>query len=909
MAYTEERKIWLDKNGKVLVDKDGKPFYTISCCCGSTCCWQLYEASCVNSDGIPAYGTAEEAPGPRHWTTPRLYMYTCTADCEGSSVFGMDWRGNEGTWRLENPGTAYYALKRTDIPVCSILHVDEQGNSSWEVPCSRPAAFVPAPDIPCSCEILDWGYRERRLPYIEYVCAICHVSTMYSKDGGPKSTCIGSSKLPIWEVPEGLLCSNTSEPEAVWYSIRPEGRLAYYYMNYGHAPLLDKVMVYGGDLTDYNGKSEFFQTNANALAWLWPYELQLNATNLTADKYNGLDGVESDLYLELIRYPFNTNLMLGSGVMWASNLSVFSAGTRLTDYTWHTEFVGTIASSQLVTSCVATCFTMELRALRFGCSFASDQWGSLIISAGEGDATLHWVREATGADCVNSDTPTAVGVVNPHEQVVLDGSPEWYYRTYFTTEFPLAGVNEQNRLYAEGKGSREEGLVKPDNMKWSFQAQAMKCPQYNFLLYAQGQSCCFNDPPHLENFGIAPEASEEKNKQEEAETTTDNEQGEGNKDTGAEGPCCVPYYHKERVFARGERNPQGLLWDSNVVIHELMDYTSLMHEAEESVDENGNEVQGKPFRVFNQGKDGHLYYVSRLTIHNYPSWKTKNLCVDSLNANLYDVPKVDFSYDAQLCVDSSVILKYKPPTYSTAECAYPKTNLKLDDAFLEHEYRGDESLMGYWRIGRDKRSRQLRFVPRGTKYQRNVLPVGQFCRAAYGKNCTSSLVSVYKDINTKVSTYTINTNGETTNKTYCEFDIADWWKSGSGCPNYNINAVVSLKLEVHENRPTGNDVSTKNETTDLLGAHWDVVRNRFMWDGKVLDPYIFPMNENLSFRENMFSVYPVTSTTTNHLMGTELVTTFVTSYLDGGVYFYQKPTSEYCCPEPEPSDNDNDGDI
>lgn len=171
-------------------------------------------------------------------------------------------------------------------------------------------------------------------------------------------------------------------------------------------------------------------------------------------------------------------------------------------------------------------------------------------------------------------------------------------------------------------------------------------------------------------------------------------------------------------------------------------------------------------------------------------------------------------------------------------------------------------------------------------------------------------MSVYKDINTKVSTYTINTNGETTNKTYCEFDIADWWKSGSGCPNYNINAVVSLKLEVHENRPTVSSVRTKNETTDLLGGYQDVVRNRFMWDGKVLDPYIFSMNENLSFRENMFSVYPVTSTTTHHWQGKELVTTYVTSYLDGGVYFYQKPTSEYCCPEPEPSDNnDNDGDI
>ena len=334
-----------------------------------------------------------------------------------------------------------------------------------------------------------------------------------------------------------------------------------------------------------------------------------------------------------------------------------------------------------------------------------------------------------------------------------------------------------------------------------------------------------------------------------------------------------------------------------------------MHEAEESVDENGNEVQGKPFRVFNQGKDGHLYYVSRLTINNYPSWKTKNLCVDSLNANLYDVPKVDFSYDAQLCVDGYVLSsKYKPPTYSTAECAYPKTNLKLDDAFLEHKYRGDESLMGYWRFNIDD-LRRLRFVPRGTKYQLNVSPVGQFCSVAYGKNCTSSLVSVYKDINTKVSTYTINTNGETASKTYCEFDIADWWKSGSGCPNYNINAVVSLKLEVHENRPTGNDVSTKNKTTDLLDAHRDVVRTRFMWDGKVLDPYIFPMNENLSFRENMFSVYPVTSTTTNHWQGMELVTTFVTSYLDGGVYFYQKPTNGYCCPEPKPSDNDSDGDI
>ena len=903
MAYTEERKIWLDKDGKVLVDKDGKPFYTISCCCGSTCCWQLYEASCVDANGVPGWtGGSNNAAAtePRHWTTPQLANYTCTTDCAGTLVFegalGHNAGDREGRWVLFEPGTAYYGLKRSDIPVCSILHVDEQGNSSWEVPCSRPVAFVPPPDIPCSCELLDWGEVNVRLPYVEYINMVFAVSTMYNKEGGNLSTCIGSSLFSVWDMPAGLPCSNTYKPGAVWYDVRKRTQLSYSYMNCMPVPLLDKAAVYHGpSCSTVDAYSSNFYLKGDVKEWLMPYFKQFHTSRLHANAYNGLDGVETSFGYgrAAFGFPFNTAYMFTENdhnKMWASNLSVFTLG-KLPDDTWGSWCVGSIVESQLSADYVATCYATS----HWSCVFDRDQWGSLIVSAGAGNATLHWVREAVGADCAYPDTPTVTGAIKPGEQVVLDGSPTWLYRTYFTTELPLDDINDWNRhciARTDFDYPVEDLTIPPDRVRFSFNAQAMKCPQYNFLLCVQGQNCCFNDPPNLELFGLAPETDEAKDTKDETGKGDSQGQGTGSEQVGETGPCCAPYYHKEYVIRGEERKPAGFIWAG--------DSTYLMHEAEESVDENGNTVQGKPFRVFNSSKDGHLYYIRRLSIDNYPRWKTDNLCINSLNANLYDVPKVDFSYDAQLCVNSYVFDYPAPPLeIESSGCYYPETNLRLDDRFLEHKYTDDGfGVLGHWQIDRIG-SRSFVFLPRSSSFakrQADIMPVVQLCESAYGQECTTSLVSVFKAINTKVSTYQNNVNGEVRNETYCEFDISDWWKNGKGCPNYSIGAVRSLKLEKHEYRPTAHYVHTQNDEK-ILGGVYSAVKSHFMWEGRVLDPYVFPDNEGKTmYHGNSFSAYPVTSRSHS--------TTFVTSLLDGGVYFYQKP--DICCP---PDNNDNDGDI
>lgn len=874
MAYTEERKIWLDKNGKVLVDKDGKPFYTISCCCGSTCCWQLYEASCVDAEGRPGWINGvynSNAAEPRHWTTPQLVNYTCTTDCAGKALFDLEWNigDKEGAWILQGPGRAYCLLKRTDIPVCSVLHVDEQGNSSWEVPCSRPAAFVPPPDIPCSCESLSWGYISRGLPYAKYINMVFVVSTMYRENvDNLYATCIGSSLFSVWDLPPGLPCSDTHEQGAVWYNVGFRAGFAYSYMNYMPSPLLDRVAVYQGpSCTDSAALSpDFYRTNAAAKEWLAPYLNQLRTSTLVAVRYNGLDGVESylDPASSVYRFPFNTDYMFAKN-KWVSNLSVFTLG-KLPDDTWGTWCVGSVVESQLYTEYIATCRVISGSDVRGGwsCFFDKDQWGALIVSAGSGNATLHWVREAVGADCAYPDTPTATGVIKPGEQVILDGSPLWFYRTYLTTELPLDDINNWNRHCIARTNYNSKDTINPDEVRFSFHAQALKCAQYNFLLCVQGQNCCFNDPPNMENFGLAP--------------------------YGGTGSCCAPYYHKEYVIQRGERRPAEFLWRD---LSYNRDETSLMHEAEESVDENGNSIQGQPFREFDHRKDGHLYYISRLTIDNYPRWKTGNLCTNSLNANLYDVPKVDFSYDAQLCIDRHIIqYNYPASCFKSPECAWPKTNLKLIDSFLDHKYTGDGyGVPGVWY------SDPLYFYPEPyslAKRQSDISPIGQLCSDAYGQECTTSLVSVFKAINTKVSTYKFNANGEVRNTTYCEFDLSDWWRNGKGCPNYIISGVVSLELEHHVySSGTHHEFKYTSET-----RLWDVAfSSTFMWEGRFPDYADFPGYGGTDFAANSFPAYPVTNMPNKN-------TTYVTSLLGGGVYFYQEPN--ICCTS---DNNDSDGDI
>ena len=79
---------------------------------------------------------------------------------------------------------------------------------------------------------------------------------------------------------------------------------------------------------------------------------------------------------------------------------------------------------------------------------------------------------------------------------------------------------------------------------------------------------------------------------------------------------------------------------------------------------------------------------------------------------------------------------------------------------------------------------------------------------------------------------------------------------------------------------------------------WDVAfSSTFMWEGRFPDYADFPGYGGTDFAANSFPAYPVTNMPNQN-------TTYVTSLLGGGVYFYQKPN--ICCTS---DNNDNDGDI
>lgn len=62
----DNRKLWYDKNSRLLVDSDKNPYYTTECCCLGVC-WQRYEASCMDDDGNPIYGSSGTGDTDNMW--------------------------------------------------------------------------------------------------------------------------------------------------------------------------------------------------------------------------------------------------------------------------------------------------------------------------------------------------------------------------------------------------------------------------------------------------------------------------------------------------------------------------------------------------------------------------------------------------------------------------------------------------------------------------------------------------------------------------------------------------------------------------------------------------------------------------------------------------------------------------
>ena len=158
------RKIWLNSEGKVLVNSEGRPYYTEECCCTSArlFCWVRYEASCIDAGGSPVYGQGGTGNSDtEQWTRPVKAGWSCAEEWPTSL-------GIVSEWMLRTPGTAYIWLNA--------------GSDCDPEACSSATAAPPPIGIPCSCSPI-WGNVAFELPYYEYGVTMIGATPVWQVNG------------------------------------------------------------------------------------------------------------------------------------------------------------------------------------------------------------------------------------------------------------------------------------------------------------------------------------------------------------------------------------------------------------------------------------------------------------------------------------------------------------------------------------------------------------------------------------------------------------------------------------------------------------------------------------------------------------------------------------------------------
>lgn len=100
-------RVWLDKDGRVLVSPEGNVYLSEECCCKSrpTVCWQLYFATATTSEGVSS----------RFWAEPVMRDYTCLV--EGAEPpGGTDW------WWWYGAGATKWVSFSGKCSECSVPH-------------------------------------------------------------------------------------------------------------------------------------------------------------------------------------------------------------------------------------------------------------------------------------------------------------------------------------------------------------------------------------------------------------------------------------------------------------------------------------------------------------------------------------------------------------------------------------------------------------------------------------------------------------------------------------------------------------------------------------------------------------------------------------------------------------------
>lgn len=656
------KKIWLDSNGKVLVNSNNDPYYSEECCCKEDC-WQRYVASCVMENGW------------RQWTTPVLAGISCGRSAPN---------GRPDQWVRTHDGAEIWRNRR--------------------VACDKDACFRPwpvsPPQFPCPCDpICEQGftYAEYMGPEISFPIADGYFwgsnnvllwhgvvflpqLSYYRSKYAPSATWVtinydrflarGTGWTPsrfvntdfvhttLSAVRDELMCCAANTPACpvgeatpwmedryVWtkLNVSPGDELPHargYVKRWakGH-PTEDCKTVEGQSGTrpvlvpaeeQYAGYDE---GNIPSVYFLGTMPCRgstpTRATYTYYDEstgeyetYCGLTGVTAaDEEMSLIlgwAYPVDRDKTYRYVVNQQDRIRYRADYTYDPDHDMHVVTWTPDGICSVRQDYVAMTGAQEVCAHMFG----SQQWGSLNVSATiQQGATLHALRIPWGGVCDRDQLPTQWRTFASMSEETLPGSPLWEYKFFMLLDPSVV------------PGLLRWAMWKTDTKpRWGYDARAEAaidfCPKYYILFVTEAWWACEKEDPFPLPFG-APGG--EMLKQPES---------------------CMPVAYTTTLVQFDEEYPEpyfavgtypqgpGETWDGK--------RTYWLHENEEDVDENDAPSEIPVLRRMDEHKDAYGYMAIRLDIHNFPRWCDTFKCAYAVGGSEYDVPMIDFSDPAWL---------------------------------------------------------------------------------------------------------------------------------------------------------------------------------------------------------------------------------------------------------------------
>lgn len=665
--------IWLDEQGRVLVNEDGHPYYTDECCCytGPEHCYMLYVDTCIDSAGNPVYG--EGATGNEweaHWDEPVCYRQICgTPPSDAEKPWDV--------WHMISPGTAtmYQVMTWTpslpdDPPsgelTCFTSYREGQiylkycALSSEGEPIAVCDTRVGVPAFPCSCLSI-WG-SDVVVDPPHYVYDIQLAKWTFLNEGQP----VGSAFTEVWQNGGFPPVSEYPATFDSWtVDISPEYRshCTCYIANYQAGPL-------GGP--DLPGDTSW---QSSQVMTKWYTVGSYSVLNVPFEGW-----FVSHKYRSGWDEPYVPLAFGGSSYVWMSNNTVYMPEVVLDGYHLSGRWLPTISAKAvgnyktMVSSVYSTCFQPYAPQ-----QFAHDEWGFITAvfsaSTDNNDVRMHVVREARGALVTRAGIPcTDVHIGNNPAGQRLEGSPHYYFRPYILTEFDLEDYNSQCYGHAAYKKDPDTGdpIPEPEPLIRNIQFSGMFCPAYAHLFVTEEWYGCDN----THRARPFPFAS--------------NSQGT----IGPELAPCQSLIIRTVVTTNPARYPYPDMWPGSAVSIHTSDRTYWMIEADESLDMNDiPEVSPPLVRVSTDHPDqGHAYQVIKLDIANYPQWYISSKCSSALNPLELNGPKPAFEDQlwyqyVKSCQNWHAEWPYQPSAWMTSVTTTFPQGIPVASHYLITSYR------------------------------------------------------------------------------------------------------------------------------------------------------------------------------------------------------------------------------